>query len=694
MKKLLYLLVFSFPFLQVFAQIQDPVKWTYSVKELNETESELVFTAQLDEGWHLYSQYTDPNGPIAIYFEFAPSKSYKLIGKVQEPKPHEEFDEDFKCTVRSFSGRVVFRQKIERLSDKDFNVTGTFGYQLCNSGSCIAPDDRDFSFKVKGAQLLLQSADDRADGDESVADADTAEGVQEGELVADTAVAMVTETEESPADKKEQSLLMVFLLALLGGVLTMFTPCVFPMIPMTVNFFMNSTASKRAARRQAWFFGLSIVFLFAVLGAVLTLLLGPQALYMMGVHWIPNLIFFIIFLVFSLSFFGLFEIKMPEKWINKSDEQADKGGLLAPFFIALTTVLVSFSCMGPILGAALVGLSTSTTDRWVSLITMLGFGIGFAAPFTLLAMFPSVVKSMKSGGWLNTVKVVFAFLELAFGLKFLQQADLYLNWGLLDREVYLALWIVIFGLLGFYLLGKLRFKGDEDLKHIGVVRLFIAILDLAFVVYMIPGLWGAPLKGISGFLPPMETQDFDMERSIEESTARFATVSSEAATDPLPADRKYIDKLHMPTGFHGFFDLNEAKAYAKKVGKPVFIDFTGKTCANCREMEHYVWADKQVKELLTTKFVMCGLYVDENTIELPEEEWVTDEKGRVLKTLGKRNFYYERSMFNMNAQPYYVIISPEGKVLTKENCKYDRDIAKFVSFLNEGLENMEKTARK
>ena len=668
------------------AQIQDPVKWTYSVKDLNESESELQFIANLDQGWHLYSQYTDPTGPIAISFEFTPSKDYKLIGKVQEPKPHEEYDNDFKCTVRSFSGKVVFRQKIARTTAKDFKVNGTFSYQLCNDGSCIAPDDRDFSFSVKGA--LKPLADDKMElnddyGGALFPDADTPEEMQEGEPVVDTAVATVAETEEEPAEKKGQSLIVVFLWALLGGILTMFTPCVFPMIPMTVNFFMNSTDDKRASRRQAWFFGFSIVFLFAVLGAILTLVFGPEALYFIGTHWVPNLIFFIIFLIFSLSFFGLFEIKMPEKWINKSDEQADKGGLLAPFFIALTTVLVSFSCTGPILGAALVSLSTSTTDRWVSLITMLGFGIGFAAPFTLLAMFPSVLKNMKSGGWLNTVKVVFAFLELAFGLKFLSMADLYCNWGLLDRETYLALWIVIFGLMGFYLLGKLKFKGDEDLEHIGVVRLFLAILDLAFVVYMIPGLWGAPLKAISGFVPPMETQDFNIERSIEEHAGTFAVQPGMSADDL--GTRKYADKLHMPAGFNGFFDLDEAKAYAKKVNKPIFIDFTGKTCANCREMEHYVWADKEVKEILTTKYVMCGLYVDENTIDLPEEEWVTDDKGKVLKTLGKRNLYYEKSMYNMNAQPYYVIIDGDGNVLTKENYKYDRDVQKFIAYLNEGL---------
>ena len=686
MKKFLVVfLILSFQFTafnSLSAQIMDPVKWSFQVKDLNATESELVFTANLDEGWHLYSQHTDPNGPIGISFEFDKSGDYELVGGVREPKSHESYDEDFKCTVRSFSGKVVFRQKVKRLSEKNFTVKGLFAYQLCNDGSCIAPDERDFSFKVNGATQTEPVATATAEADTDVAALTPTPA--ETETVAETPAALEETSDQS--EKENMSMISIFLFALLGGILTMFTPCVFPMIPMTVNFFMNSNASKKAARRQAWFFGLSIVFLFAFLGAILTLIFGPQVLYAMGTHWVPNLIFFVIFLVFSLSFFGLFEIKMPEKWINKSDEQADKGGLLAPFFIALTTVLVSFSCTGPIIGFALMGLSTSTTDRWVSLVTMLGFGIGFAAPFTLLAMFPSVLKNMKSGSWLNTVKVVFAFLELAFGLKFLQQADLYCNWGLLDREVYLSLWIVIFALLGLYLLGKLKFKGDEELKHIGVVRLFIAILDLSFVVYMIPGLWGAPLKGISGFLPPMETQDFNIERTVEENMSNVAVYNAADASDPLPAGRKYTDKLHMPTGFHGFFDLEEAMAYAREVGKPIFIDFTGKTCANCREMEHYVWADKQVKELLTTQFVMCGLYVDENTIELPEEEWVTDERGRVLKTLGKRNFYYERSMFNMNAQPYYVIIDADGKVLTKENYKYDRDVQKFVNWLNEGVE--------
>ena len=661
------------------AQQLDPVKWKYTVKETSATEAELVFTAQLDAGWHLYSQYTDPNGPLAIVFEFAPGNDYQLIGKVQEPKPHEEMDEIFNCVVKSFSGKVVFRQKVKRISDKDFTVKGTVSYQLCNDGSCIAPEDHDFSFKVPGAKEA-----EAAVAEESVAD--SAAEVDSAAAVVDDSVEIGAESEEQK-EEKHQSLLLVFLLAVGGGILTMFTPCVFPMIPMTVNFFVRGAENKRKGRRQAWFFGLSIVFFFAVLGAILAAFLGSEALYVMGTHWIPNLIFFIIFFIFALSFFGLFEIKMPEKWINSSDEQADKGGLLAPFFIALTTVLVSFSCTGPILGAALVGLTTSSTDRWVSLVTMLGFGIGFAAPFTLLAMFPQMLGNMKSGSWLNTVKIVFAFLELAFGLKFLQQADLYCNWGLLPRDIYLALWIVIFGLLGFYLLGKLRFKGDDEVKEIGTLRLFIAIADLAFVVYMIPGLWGAPLKGISGFLPPMESQSFNVEKIVVESGRVAEWQSGGEKSGKLPADRKYVDKLHVPLGFEAFFDLEEAKAYARQQGKPVFIDFTGKTCANCREMEHYVWSDPEVKRLLNEEYVMCSLYADENTIELPEEEWVTDEKGRILKTLGRKNLNFQKTEYNMNAQPYYVIVNADGKVLTAENYKYDRDVQKFVNWLNEGINN-------
>lgn len=665
-----------------FAQMKDPASWQFKTKQISDNETELQFIVTLDEGWHIYSQHTDQNGPIGISFTFDNSKDYKKLSNVTEPKAHEEYDELFKCTVRSFEKSVTFRQRVKALSEKDFKVTGKMSYQLCNEGSCIPPDDVPFSFNVKGAKLTDTTA-------VAVADTTVADTVATTDENTDTAAVTAVADTKSDNEKKdkEKSLLIIFLLALGGGILTMFTPCVFPMIPMTVNFFMHNSGNKRKGRRQAWFFGFSIVFIFAVIGGVLSALLGPEELNTIATNWIPNLIFFAIFFVFALSFFGLFEIKMPEKWINSSDKQADKGGLLAPFFIALTTVLVSFSCTGPIIGGALVGLTTTagadaeTANRWVSLLVMLGFGIGFAAPFTLLAFFPQFLKNMKSGSWLNTVKVSFAFIELAFGLKFLQMADIDRNWGLLPRDIYLALWIVIFGLWGLYLLGKIRFKGDEEMKHIGIGRLMLAILDLAFVVYMIPGLWGAELKALSGLVPPFNSQEFSLQKVVKEF--------SNNDKGSLPSDRKYADRLseHTPMGFEAFYDLEEAKAYAREQGKPVFIDFTGKNCGNCREMEHYIWPEPKVKELLTNEFIIVSLFTDENTIDLPESEWVTDDRGRTLKTLGRRNGYLQRSQFNMNAQPYYVVINSDGKVLTKENYKYDRDVQKFVDWLNEGLEN-------
>ena len=678
------------PFTTAFAQL-NPAHWNFNVKELSSNEVELQFQLKLDEGWHIYSQKSDPNGPIPSEYTFEDNANYKRVGGVAEPKSHDEFDEIFKCTVRSFSGKVTFRQKIKRNTDKAFEVKGSMYYQLCNDGSCIAPDDVPFTFKVP-ASTMPANEENEPEMAENVDTAAAEPTVNEESAAPAAEVAAADPESQEPENKK--SLLGLFFGALLAGIVTMFTPCVFPMIPMTVNFFMHSSDNKRKNRRQAWFFGFSIVFIFAVIGGLLSLFFGPTALNFIGTHGIPNLIFFVIFFVFALSFFGLFEIKMPEKWVNASDAQADKGGLLAPFFIALTTVLVSFSCTGPIIGAALVEFTTSTTNRWIGLVSMLGFGIGFALPFTFLAFFPSMLKNMKSGGWLNSVKIVFAFLELAFGLKFLSMADQYWTWRLLDREVYLALWIVIFAMTGFYLLGKLKFKGDEEVQHIGVIRLFLSIACFSFVVYMIPGMWGAPLNGISGFLPPMDTQDFNLERSIYESTKNVtvagATDENTVMYDALPANRKYADRLHMPSGFQGFYDIEEAKAYAKEQGKPIFIDFTGRNCNNCREMDQYVWADPNAKKILNEEYVMCALYCDMNDINLAEEDYVTDDKGRVLKTLGRKNLHFQRSKFNQIAQPYYVIIDADGNVLTKNNYSYSRDVNKFVEFLKEGVSNFSK----
>ncbi len=679
-KSLLLMLVLLSPMATAFAQI-NPAHWKFNVKELPDNQVELQFQLTLDEGWHIYSQKSDPNGPIPSEYTFENNANYKRVGGVVEPKPHEEMDDVFKCVVRSFSGKVTFRQKIERKTDKAFEVKGSMYYQLCNDGSCIAPDDVPFSFKVPaGAIDTSLVADTAAVAEDTTQAADSSVKAPAAELKA--------AGDEDADAKKEKSILGLFFGALLAGILTMFTPCVFPMIPMTVNFFMHSSENKRKNRRQAWAFGLSIVFIFAVIGALLSLVFGPDSLNFIGTHGIPNLIFFVIFFIFSLSFFGLFEIKMPEKWVNASDAQADKGGLMAPFFIALTTVLVSFSCTGPIISAALVEFATSTTNRWIGLVSMLGFGIGFALPFTLLAFFPSVLKNMKSGGWLNSVKIVFAFLELAFGLKFLSMADLFYGWRLLDREVYLALWIVIFSLMGIYLMGKIKFKGDDEVHHIGVIRLFLIIASFSFVIYMIPGMFGAPLKGISGFLPPMNTQDFNIERLVNESGRSVNAVN-------FPANVKYQEDLHKYSvpGYHEFYDLDEARAFAKQQNKPIFIDFTGLNCNNCREMENAVWGDSEVKQLMNDKFVVCALFCDANSIDLAKEDYVTDDKGRELTTLGRKNLYFQRSRYKMNAQPYYVIIDPNDETntpLTKENFTYKKDVSKFMDYLNEALENFGK----
>ncbi|MBQ9639340.1 MAG: thioredoxin family protein [Bacteroidales bacterium] len=660
------------------AQIINPTHWTFGYKDLDNGRVELQLTVRLDKGWHLYSQHTDEGGPIATEFTFETNPAFSRIGNVVEPKPHEEYDELFGVNVRSFEGQVVFRQQIARATSEAFTVNGTVAYQLCNDGACIPPDELSFSIKVPAAtpaQATAEAASPIATQAEAEVATEPAADSNWGETAAAQPAEPTTSTPTDNSQPRSQSLLLLFLGALGIGILTMFTPCVFPMIPMTVNYFLHSADNPRQSRRQAWFFGFSIVFIFAVLGALLTLLFGPSSLNFLATHWLPNLIFFAIFLTFSLSFFGLFEIRMPEKWINKSDAQADKGGWLAPFFMALTTVLVSFSCTGPIIGGALATLTTSDTNRWISLISMLGFGLGFALPFTLLAIFPSTLKNMKSGSWLNTVKVTFAFLELAFGLKFLQQADLYCGWGLLNRDIYLALWIVIFGLLGLYLLGKIHFKGDDPSRPLTPLRLFLAIATLSFTLWMVPGLWGAPLKSISGYLPPMDTQQFSMQ-----------TLSAEQP-HTLPSERKYVNELHMPPGFEGFYDLEEAKAYARTVGKPILIDFTGRTCANCRKMEQAVWTNADVATIMRNDFVLCALYTDANNIELPTNEWVADAQGKTIKTLGRRNLNYQMSAFRMNAQPYYVIIDSDERVLTANNYAYNPDPTQFTAFLREALHN-------
>ncbi|MDR0368268.1 MAG: thioredoxin family protein [Bacteroidales bacterium] len=671
---------------QATAQIEEPVKWSFAAKAQRDNVVVLTITAQIDKGWHLYSQYNTLGITQATVFTYEKSSNYKLTGKTTEPK-YVEITDDFGTDRYFENSPVVFTQKIEVLTEEDFVITGEVSAQACIEGKCILVGT-DFEIPVKGVKqkketeqpAVPETNTETADNSSDPSAVAATETTTVDTLPTEETKDVIVQNEKEEETTQSKSVWLIFFVSLGAGLLALVTPCVFPMIPMTISFFMKGNSSRKKGLKQAFFFGGSIIFIFTVLGLLLTLLLGKDAMYIISTHWLPNIIFFVIFMVFAFSFFGLFEITLPSSWINKSDQQSDKGGYLGSFFIALTTVLVSFSCTGPILGAALIGMTSGSSDSIVFTVSMLGFALGFALPFTLFAIFPQMLKKMHSGSWLNTVKIVFGFLEIALGLKFLSMADLSANWGILDRETYLALWIVTFSLLGFYLLGKLKFKGDSEVKQVTVPRLFLALATFSFVVYMIPGLWGAPLRAVSGFIPPSTTQDFDLERMIAENK----TAATPLLDSRLPADRKYADQLHYPTGFDGFFDLEEAKAYAKKVNKPVFIDFTGKTCANCREMEYYVWTDPQVKKMLTEDYVMVALYADANFIKLAEEDWVQSKEGKTIKTLGKKNHNFQMEHFNVNAQPFYVLIDADGNRLAKPKA-YDRNAQNFVDFLQEGL---------
>ncbi|MBQ7984370.1 MAG: thioredoxin family protein [Bacteroidales bacterium] len=662
---------------------QSPAKWSFRTNKINDSVADLIMQCNLPDGWHIYSQKTKGT-ELPIEFTFQPSAQYQRLGGVQEPPYKAKYDKFAKDTTRYFENTAVFHQKIKVKSDKDFKVKGSVNFQLCENGSCIPPDDVEYTFDVKGNPNITAAVD------ETTEETPTQTAVTEPLPNAETATEVIDQA-KSMGDTQnlaDKSLLTVFLISFGVGLITLLTPCVFPMIPMTISFFLHGKKTNRQGRKQAYFFGLSIVLIFAVLGLLLTLIFGKDAMYIISTHWIPNVLFFVIFMVFALSFFGLFEITMPSKWVNKSDKESEKGGLLGAFFIALTTVLVSFSCTGPILGAALVEMASGSSNSFIFFISMLGFAIGFALPFTLLAMFPSFLKNLKSGSWLNSVKIVFGFLEIALGLKFLMVADQAQNWGILTRTVYLCIWIVIFAMIGFYLLGKLKFKGDSELQHITVPRLFLAIVSFSFTIYMIPGLWGAPLSAISGYLPPLTSQEYNIEKIIVENVG---TVSTNTSTDGFPVQRKYADKLdgHVPVGFKAFFDLAEAQQYAKKVGKPLFLDFTGKSCANCREMETAVWSNPTVKQMIQNDYVLVSLYCDENTIALPQDEW-TEMNGKTIKTLGRRNLNYQIEKFHANAQPLYVLMDGDGNLLTDKPQPYDKNVQNFIDFLNKGLSNFKK----
>lgn len=645
----------------IFAQ-ESPVNWTFKTVKVNDSIAELQFQAQIQENWHLYSQFHNNGMERPIEFTFTDSKAYKRIGKVTEPKPVVHYDPIFNDTSLYFLKSVTFKQKVQILQDEEFEIKGKLSGQACIEGRCVAIDKK-FTFDMVGFHTGKHAAPEA-----EVAENDTnnSNQIDENQEIANT----------EKAEEKSESLWSFFIVAFLGGLVGLLMPCVFPMIPMTVSFFMKQGDK---AKFHALLYGLSIVIIYVIFGIILSLIFGPDFANILSTHWIPNILFAIIFIIFALSFFGYFEITLPNSWVNGSAKMENTGGVIGIFFMALTLVLVSFSCTLPIAGA--VALNSVGGSLLKPIIGMLGFSLGIAIPFTLFAFFPGLLKKMpKSGGWMNTLKVVLAFVELAFALKFINVPDQTYHWGILDREVYLALWIVLFSLLGFYLIGKIKFPHDDDMPvQKSPVRFTFAILTFAFVVYMIPGMFGAPLKAISGWLPPMTTQDFDINQIVRQESG-----SAQTATISLDETPLYKEELDLPHGIQGYFDYDQALRVAKQQNKPVFIDFTGHGCVNCRNVENAVWIDPQVRKLFAEEFVVVALYVDDKNIQLPQDQVFNDKDGDPVTTLGGKNMYIQNTIYKENSQPCYFIIDTDGSVLAGPTY-FETDVNKYMDFMKSGI---------
>ena len=682
MKKLISSLLLSFDVCVLQAQIKDPVKFKTEFNTLSDTEAEIVFTAAIDKGWHVYSTELGDGGPISATFNVDKTSGIELLGKLKPVgKEVATFDKLFEMKVRYFENTAKFIQKV-KLTGGAYEIEGYLEYGACDDESCLPPTE--VPFKFSGVAKTANAAAAKAEQPEKkeVEKKEEAAPVVSKDTVAMMELVPATTTDAStgiqPAvasgelwkpviselqalgeehTQGDMSWIYIFVTGFLGGLLALFTPCVWPIIPMTVSFFLKRSKDKKKGIRDAWTYGASIVVIYVALGLAITLIFGASALNALSTNAIFNILFFLMLVVFAASFFGAFEITLPSKWSNAVDSKAESTtGLLSIFLMAFTLSLVSFSCTGPIIGFLLVQVST-TGSIVAPAIGMLGFAIALALPFTLFALFPSWLKSMpKSGGWMNVIKVTLGFLELAFALKFLSVADLAYGWRLLDRETFLALWIVIFALLGFYLLGKIKFPHDDDDNKVGVTRFFMALVSLAFAVYMVPGLWGAPLKAVSAFAPPMQTQDFNL----------------------------YKNEVHAK-----FDDYDLGMEYARLNGKPVMLDFTGYGCVNCRKMEAAVWTDPKVSDLINNDYVLITLYVDNKTPLTEPVKIVENGTERTLRTVGDKWSYLQRVKFGANAQPFYVLLDNQGKPLNKSYA-YDEDIPKYIEFLQTGLENYKK----
>lgn len=647
--------------LPALSQIQEPIKFKTELKKNSDTEAEIIFNATIDKGWHVYSTELGDGGPISATFNIDKIEGVEIVGKLT-PSGNEinEMDPIFGMKVRYFKDKATFTQKI-KITDSNYSIKGYLEYGACNDENCLPPTSVDFNFNGTGKNVAPSSESNNETANETENNAGlslTPLKIGSAEKV-DYWKPVINELNNfgEHAGEESMSWIYIFLTGLVGGLLALFTPCVWPIIPMTVSFFLKRTKDKKKGIRDAWTYGASIVIIYLTLGLAITLIFGASALNALSTNAIFNILFCLMLLVFAASFFGAFEITLPSKWSNAVDSKAEQTtGLLSIFLMAFTLSLVSFSCTGPIIGFLLVEVST-TGSIIAPAIGMLGFAIALALPFTLFALFPSWLKSMpKSGGWMNVIKVTLGFLELAFALKFLSVADLAYGWRILDRETFLALWIVIFGLLGMYLLGKIKFPHDDDDQKVSVPRFFMALVSLAFAVYMIPGLWGAPLKAVSAFAPPMQTQDFNL----------------------------YKNEVHAK-----FTDYEAGMEYARMNNKPVMLDFTGYGCVNCRKMELAVWTDQKVSKLITEDYVLITLYVDDKT-KLAEPITVNENgKERTLRTVGDKWSYLQRSKFGANAQPFYVLVDNEGMPLNK-SYSYDEDINLYIDFLETGLKNYKK----
>lgn len=661
-KQLVLLLLFTIPFstaLNAQGDFKQPVSWSYKVVDAGNGESDIVISAKIDKDWHLYSQYIKAGGPLPTELKFTPSPSYQLVGKTKEgPKPKEEYEAVFEMSIKFWVDKANFTQRIKVLSEKDFNLQVKIYYMVCNNGSCVALDNA-LSIPVKG---VVGGTNLNIPADTVVQDtlkkADTLAAAPLGGPIDTAFNTQFLKGENVVGSIEGMSLWWIFIMGFLGGLIALLTPCVWPMIPLTVSFFLKRSDNKAKGKRDAITYGLSIIAIYVLLGLGITLIFGADALNALSTNPWFNVFFFVLLAVFAASFFGAFEMQLPAKWVNAMDRRAEKtGGLLSIFFMAFTLALVSFSCTGPIIGTLLV--EAVSVGAVAPLIGMLGFAIALAIPFTVFAIFPSWLSNMpKSGGWLNSVKVVLGFLELAFALKFLSIADLASHWGILPRETFLSLWIIIFALLGIYLLGKLKLPHDSDMKHVGVGRLFLAMISLAFALYMIPGLWGAPLRAISAFSPPITTQDFNLSDN----------------------------QIHAP-----FDDFEIAAEYARKSGKPLMVDFTGWGCVNCRKMEVAVWTDPSVGKLLKEDYVLVSLYVDDKK-ELPKElQYLTTFAGqkKEITTVGSKWSDFQARFFKNNSQPYYVLLDNQGRLLQKPRA-YDEDIEAYKKWLIDGLDEYRK----